>query len=260
MIRALVLTGTIDTSVFNNTNVKLTDTQLRLKQYEDAISFYIEETKMDYIIFGENSGYDFNIEKFETLALNNKKKFEFIPITTDYEMTVKLGKSYGEGDCIEQTVIRSRLLKEVEFFYKVTGRVIVKNIDSLLDNDNESRCIFRNDLNRCYTVFFKMNKQMFLNYFLGCKYRCDETQDIDIETVFYQIITENKLKVLGYKHYPKYEGIIGTIGCSYGDSENVWKIKDICTKVGLFSVTGNGKILNIIAKIRVWQAKRNGER
>lgn len=260
MTRAIMLTGTIDPGAFNNTNVKLTDVQMRLMQYESAIEFYLRETKLKKVIFVENSGYRFDVDKFNTIAKKYGKEFEFIPIKTDYNKTVELGKSYGEGDCIEQGVIKSRLLELEESFYKVTGRVIIRNIDRLLDQDDYSRCVFRNDLNRCYTVFFKMNKKMFLENFIGCKNLCNENMDIDIEMVFHRIIKNKKLLVRGFKEYPKYDGIIGTLGIAYNDPKFVWVVKTICMKLGMFSRNGNGALLDIIAKIRVSQAKKSGER
>lgn len=260
MTRAIMLTGTIDTSAFNNTNVKLVDTEERLKQYEEAMRFYIEETKLEKIVFVENSGYSFSVEKFRKLARNYGKQFEFIPVKTNYEKTITLGKSYGEGDCIEQGVLNSCLLSDEEAFYKVTGRVIIRNIDRLLDNDNQSRCIFRNDLNRCYTVFFKLNRQMFLDYFLNCKNQCNEASDIDIETVFYRIIMKNDLKVNSFSQYPRYDGIIGTLGKAYNDPWKVWIVKTLCMKAGMYSKNGNRLLLDKFARFRVSQAKRKLER
>ena len=43
MSNCILLTGTIDTSVFGNTTVVLTDTETRLQQYMSAISWWIEK-------------------------------------------------------------------------------------------------------------------------------------------------------------------------------------------------------------------------
>lgn len=260
MSKAILLTGTIDTTVFNNTNVKVTDLQVRLRQYCEAIEFYIAKTSFDKIVFAENSGYAFDCEKYKKIAERYGKHFELVRVITDYEKTISLGKSYGEADCIEQGVIKSQLLSDEKSFYKVTGRVIVRNIHKIIDKSDCSRCIFRNDLKRCYTVFFKLNMEDFKKYFTDCKERCNESKDIDIETVFYQIIIENDLQIKTFRYYPQYDGIIGTIGIAYNDPKFTLLIKNICLRLGMFSKNGNGRLLDTIAKVRVRQATRNGER
>ena len=51
----LLLTGTIDSGVYNNTGNLIKDISERLSQYENAIARYIKDTPFDAIIFIENS-------------------------------------------------------------------------------------------------------------------------------------------------------------------------------------------------------------
>lgn len=260
MTRAILLTGTIDPAAFCNTNVKLTDTTQRLAQYEKAIYFYIQETELEKVIFVENSGYPFDAEKYEDMAKSLGKAFEFISIHTDLRQTVTKGKSYGEADCIEQGIRKSELLKGERAVYKVTGRVIVRNISKLLDQDDISKFVFRNDLHKCYTVFFKVNIADFAKYFSDAKKKCDEGHNIDIETVYYDILKDIKVNTGSFRRYPEYDGIIGTIGVAYNDPKFALVVKNLCLKLGLFTLDGNGRLLDYIAKIRVKQAKCRGER
>lgn len=64
----LLLTGTIDTKVFNDTNVVVTDTQERYNQYIETICRYISDSKFDKIVFVENSGYGFPVDTINSLA------------------------------------------------------------------------------------------------------------------------------------------------------------------------------------------------
>ena len=51
----LLMTGTINPSVYNNTGVVITDVSQRLYQYEHTIERYIKFSDFDCIIFAENS-------------------------------------------------------------------------------------------------------------------------------------------------------------------------------------------------------------
>lgn len=253
---SLILTGTIDPSVFGNTNVKLTDVDKRLRQYEAAIEFYLKETKVKKLVFVENSGYEFNGDKYIDMADSLGKQFEFLQIFTDYERTVLLGKSYGEGDCIEQGVMKSILLQNEKCFYKVTGRIIVSNFNKLCNQDEKSSFIFRSDLKKCYTVFFKMNIDDFKRFFIGSKNQCDEKCDIDIETVYYNVCKNNDINLGEFRSYPRYDGIIGTINVPYNDRRSVLFIKDILMKIGMYSINGNRLLMDIMARVKVKVIKK----
>lgn len=254
----LLLTGTINPSVFNNTNVVLTNLNMRLSQYESALDYYITQSSFDNIIFIENSSYKFNTSKYYKLAQNYNKHFEYISINTNKEKTIQLGKSYGEAECIREGILRSKLLEGEKSFFKITGRVILKN-DSIFTkyNDDLSRFIFRNDLKKCYTVFFKANIIEYKNFFLNVQDICNESKNIDIETAFYNIVSTNRLKIKTFKQYPLLYGIIGTTGESYNDKKIVYLIKNLMAKMGMFKYSGNGGIVNILAKIRLKLFKKN---
>ena len=81
----LILTGTIDPSIFSNTGVVLTNAEERLKQYKSAIHFYITNSPFENIIFIENSGYPFNFKEISHYANKYNKKIEYINVETDKE-------------------------------------------------------------------------------------------------------------------------------------------------------------------------------
>lgn len=166
----LLLTATINPAHYSNTNVVLTNVQKRLSQYETALKYYITESSFDTIIFVENSSFEFHADIYHKLAQKHNKRFEYIPINTDIKKTIQLGKSYGEAVCIEEGINKSVLLKNEKTFYKITGRVILKNYSLFTQyKDNSSRFLFRNDLKKCYTVFFKANIEDYRKYFFDAK-------------------------------------------------------------------------------------------
>lgn len=254
----LLLTGTINPSFYNNTNVVLTNQHKRLLQYETAINYYITNSIFDNIIFVENSSYEFDAKKFQKLAHEYSKHFEYIPIITDKNKTIQYGKSYGEADCIYKGVTLSKLLYNEKSFFKITGRVILKNNNKFIKyNDDKSRFIFRNDLQKCYTVFFKANIEEYNRFFFNVQNLCNESKNIDIETVFYHIVSENQLKIETFKNYPLLYGTIGTTGESYNDSNIVFFIKNLMARFGMFSYSDNGGFLNFFAQIRLALFKKH---
>lgn len=119
----LLLTGTIDSSVYNNKGNRITDISERLLQYESSIQKYIESTPFNPIVFIENSGYNFDEKKFKDLAELNGKQFEFIEGSICFEEITSKGKSYGDAFLIHEGLSKSRLLSDCSFFYKITGRI-----------------------------------------------------------------------------------------------------------------------------------------
>lgn len=215
----LLLTGTIDPSAYNNTNVVLTNADERLNQYVSTIKKYIELDFFNNVVFVENSGYPFPEEEIQKFAAEHNQKFELVRIKSDVTKTVEKGKSYGEGDCIDQGLRNSELIKSEKYFVKCTGRVFVKNIKKILRGPECNLFCFGDHW--CYTVFFRLNVDDYFKYFASAKEMCNEKEYVgykrclDIETVFYRIISQNNVPFKVLKPYPNMVGVCGTNGNSY---------------------------------------------
>ena len=134
---ALLLTGTIDPSVFGNPNTVLTDVDQRLGQYQETIERYILESPFTKIVFAENSGYLFPSHEMQLLANNHGKEFEFLFVKIDKEIK---SKAFGEADLIDKAMKQSRLLQDESVIYKMTGRVFLLNSHEILrKNVSEKR-------------------------------------------------------------------------------------------------------------------------
>ncbi len=229
----LLLTGTIDPSVFNNTNVKITAVQERLAQYIDSIKKYIDTKIFENVVFVENSGAAFPLDEIQKYAGDKNVNFELIQIKTDVAKTIEFGKSYGEADCIEQGLLKSELAKKEEYFVKCTGRVFVQNIDKLCGKkQNVNKFLFRDDMDWCYTLIFQMNIDEYKKHFFRSKELCNESQGVDIEKSFYKIIMEDVIKFKSFRSYPNVDGVCGTTGTMYNEK---YVMKNFFTKLGLFS-------------------------
>jgi len=125
---ALVLTSSV---LVTAPNTFLTDPEERLRQYMDAITFFILESPLSRIIVCDNSGYTYPV-LLEELAASKGKKIELLSFSGDREPVLRHGKGYGEGQIMEYVLFHSRLIREAEGFFKVTGRLKVLNIGRLL--------------------------------------------------------------------------------------------------------------------------------
>ncbi len=222
----LLLTGTINPKVFfkDGKSVYLMDEKLRLKQYEEMIYQYIMYTKFDDIIFVENSGYRFDYERYEKIATQHTKRFEFISMRPNVDKIVKLGKSYGEAELIDYAMKNSKLIKEHDVIYKITGRVFLKNWKRILHtkDNGKNEFISINKVHWCKTDFFKVNKNDYFKYIYGIGEKCNENKGIDLEKVYYNELKNTAIEIESFKVYPRLEGMYGTTGQKY--NKPIWKI------------------------------------
>ena len=238
MNKNILLTGTINPTIFNNTNVKLINKDERLRQYEDSITKYIKYSVFNKIVFIENSGYPFDERKFKEIAKKYGKLFEFLQISTDVNKTIDLGKSYGEAILIKEGIERSRLLENEDIIYKVTGRIFLKNSKKLWNNseNKKNQFIVFNKSKWCNTMFFKVNKEDFNNVLKNAYLYCNEKQGKDIESVYYDLLSKSNIKVDTFSKYPDLTGVVGTTGEKYDRSKIKMFIKNILIKIGFYTL------------------------
>lgn len=125
----LLLTGCIDPSLIHNRWHTLNDAKLRLQQYIEAISFYINNTNLNIVIV-ENSGYDMASESgFDNIR--NSGRIELLSYLASEQVRFN-GKGYGEGDILRYALENSRTLEDADYVVKATGRIKIRNIDNLI--------------------------------------------------------------------------------------------------------------------------------
>lgn len=238
----LLMTGTIDPTIFLSeaNNIAVYDTNVRLEQYDNAIKRYIKESCFDKIVFVETSDFPLEVETYKTLACSYNKEFEFIPFLGNSLKVREKGKSYGEAEAILYAIKNSKLLTNEDIIYKVTGRIFLTNSKKITKTKdfcrNEFFSYFKYLDQRCVTYFFKFNKQDYLRYFSDVQDLVDDSNGIDIETVFYRKICRLQVEHKPFKYYPRLTGIIGGLGISYDKSKLVYFIEDILIKLGMFSI------------------------
>lgn len=116
----LLLTGCVNPQGMAQT--ALTDAAERQRQYEEAVRWYLSHTSFP-VVFAENSGHPLTdvpaSDRFEQLSFaGNADK--------------QRGKGYGELEIIGHALSHSRFIQSDTIVIKITGRLIVRNIRSLV--------------------------------------------------------------------------------------------------------------------------------
>lgn len=117
----------------------------RLNMYIDALNFYIDilsryakKFGRQYIVFAENSGYE-KWHIVNMLKLTPDVEVEYLNIGTE-DFKIELGKGYNEFLLLHKAIGQSAIIRKCGCFFKITGRLKVLNIITLL-----SECYKRND-------------------------------------------------------------------------------------------------------------------
>lgn len=246
-----LLTGTIDSSVFQNTGNRITNIDVRLAQYEQSIEKYIKESVFTTIVFAENSGYPFDAENFEKMALKYQKKFEYVACPSWIEETIKGGKSYGEARIIWDALEKSELLKDKEIIYKLTGRIFLRNSKKICKTYSKHRneFIVYDSKKWCFTNIFKFTKDDYLKHWKHVYQNCNEQQGRDIEIEFFKIIenaVQKGLDVGSFCVWPYFEGIQGATLEPYSGNIIERVLRTVLCKMKCFAYgTTTSKLLKI---------------
>lgn len=124
----MLLTGTIDSALYNNTGNKVKNIRERYHMYTESIEAYIRKSVFNNIVFAENSQYEFPEDRFSEIAHKYSKQFEYVRCPSYIGETISHGKSYGEARMIEDALKMSSLLQESSTIYKITGRIFLKTV------------------------------------------------------------------------------------------------------------------------------------
>lgn len=236
----LILTGTINPSL-DVTSLTITDYKVRFKQYLECLSFYIQSGAFDKIIFCDNSGFD--LSKFSPIqetATIYGVKLELISFKGDSKKVILKGKGYGEGEILEYIMRNSNLILDEKFFFKITGRLIVNNINSITkkvkDDINYFNIPNRNFRNMVDTRIYAMPVTIFKGYFLQTYHAVNDYENYFLEHAYTKTIQKSKLDVMNFPLFPRISGISGSTGNTYSYNEFRCKIKDILSYFNAYSL------------------------
>lgn len=232
----VIITGTLrpDKAVYR---VKLSDTEERLKQYADSLKFLANCKKISKYVFCENSGALELLERLKNMA-GDGIETEFLSFTGSRD-AVQRGKGYGEGEILQYVWKHSKFLQQEEEFVKITGRIVVRNLDSVLQKMkpginyfNSVRPLTREQ--QIDTKFYRVSKKSFEDCFLNAYTKVNDAEEKYLEHVYYEVIKDNKIKYRNFPEYPVYEGISGSTGVSYASIGWKYTVKNLLSKCNLY--------------------------
>ena len=193
----------------------LNDTSERLRQYRDALDFYLRETTLP-IVFCENTLCDFSNEYKEHISSGRLEYITFDGNNFDKSK----GKGYGEALIMEEAFRHSKLLSQCDIVVKITGRLIVRNISQLV---KDNRRMMTNTIQTFYphdkmidSRLVILPKSLCHNDFLAKKNSINDTQGYFFEHLLYDtIISRKKYVFVPFLHVPLIDGMSGSTGNLY---------------------------------------------
>lgn len=239
----LLITGCISPNK-NIYKLKLKDEEERLRQYLQSIKYYIEETKFKKIIFCDNSGNKPN-EKIVELAKICGKEFEWLYFIGNLEKVVKQGKGYGEAEIVKYVLEHSELISEQDYLVKVTGRLLVKNIDLLIKMSNGDVRIWPIKVEelRFYinTRIYMMPVKIYKKYMFDIENLIDDYNGIYLEHAFGICLKKSRIEYKKFRVAPWIEGMSASTGRIYRPT--VYSYLKDCGKLWIYSIEKGEKML-----------------
>ena len=229
----LIITSTVNV---NSCLTVLIDPKVRLEQYIDSILFYLKSKVIDKIIVCDNSGFDYSgITEIYEQSNKNSKIIEFLNFQGTVNKIQKYGKGFGEGEIMSFVFNNSKLITHEELsFLKVTGRLKILNVDTILEsvkpNTNYFQAVNLNpfvNLKKVDTRFYQCTKQNF-NFFLeNCYKKVNDSDGFFLEHVYYDKLIEEKIEFERFRILPNFLGISGSTGGVYKMSYSEFWLRQI---------------------------------
>lgn len=220
----LIMTASIQPAKISQ--LCLADPEVRLKQYCLAIQFYINCKKFNKIVFCDNSNYFYEYEAERKLAGERGIELEILRFQSDLESVECYGKGFGEGEILKYVLENSKLLENETYFYKVTGRLIIRNIRRLVKNNNEKALFNRNlyAYKSLDTRFWGIRKIDYVQCLLESHMRVNDEQGKYLEMCYKRDMEETGIPYRSFYKFPVIDGYSGTVGKKYQETKWYTKI------------------------------------
>src|SRR5437773_6185066 len=194
------------------------DERTRIQQYMCALVSWARTRRVRRIILAENSNTQFDFSRIVRHLEAAGKEIELLVFDGNRE-SPRFGKGFGEGEILEYVYTHSRLLRQTDTFYKVTGRLFVRNFD-LVSDATANRHAFRRKYakkpgnpSKVDTTFFKCGLDLFESRLMHAYRQVDDMKRIFIEHMYFDLLRETD--VGGFPLSPEIVGQSASTGKVY---------------------------------------------
>ena len=225
----------------HQTQWSLRNKEEREQQYYESIKKLLYCNKISKIVVCDNSNSHVPKEELLKVADSNNKQIEFLAFAGDSAQVEQRGKGFGEGEIIDYALKNSSLIAEESWFIKITGRLYVKNMDSVLKRMNK-------ETNYLQTMYMDTRKKVMDTRFYACKIESynkyfrdlykevDDANKVYIEKLFAQKIMNSDIRYRNMPVYPKIGGQSGSSGVEYQLSKMKYILKNVMAHLNLLKV------------------------
>ena len=193
------------------------DERERMLQYLCALVAWSRTARVKRIVFAENSNTQFDFTTVTRFLRDAGKEIELLIFDGNKDVR-QFGKGYGEGEILEYAYRNSKLLRAAPAFYKVTGRLFVKNFDAVSEATTTSEA-FRlkpakgSRAPKAITNFFKCSREFFAARLLDAYRGVSDDEGNRIEQAYFHRLAE--LNVPGFAVKPVIVGQQASTGEMY---------------------------------------------
>ena len=234
----LLITAAIDITKFQAPYTVLTALDIRLQQYLNSLEYAIENyNRINHIIFCDNTGYKYDYSKLQKRAEQKGKTLEVFIFRGNYQLIQEKGKGYGEGEIVKHALNNSEVLNNSFLFYKMTGRIVIKNMDQLMDSTySDNAFIFlsntKGHYDRARTLFYKVNTSFYKQHLMDAYMEVNDHRQHYLEHAFYERLANIPIDSFG--KYPDFIGLQASTGSPY-QSKSKLMINRLYNQLDFFS-------------------------
>jgi hypothetical protein len=227
----------------------------RLNQYIETLVWAFTNTPFDKIIYCDNSGISLDELKnklsiTQKLSKQTGKRFELLGFQGNLKQVYLKGKGYGEGEIIDYVYKNSQLLKSETVYYKITGRLTINNILTLIKNkQTENIFLFRANAKYVDTRFYCLKISDYKKYFRNVYKLTNDSNGYYLEHVYYDTLNNNKISYRRFLAEIEFRGISGSTGEIYNTLNTTHWLKSFIFSSPLYTTYIGRLLTNIIVTI-----------
>lgn len=213
----------------------LRDPSQRLAQYLASIEVWLNRSSFRQIVFCENSGFSHDYGPLVERAREAGKTLEIL-VFEGNKGSQAFGKGYGEGEILQHAVERSTVIANSACFYKATGRIFVRNADSIVSLDAGKPSTFIHFMRWRYadTRFFKVETSFFREELIDAYREVNDAERVSIEKVYRDRLRGKH--VLPFGTFPDIVGTCASSGRPYDLSRQRLAFHNALLAAGIYTL------------------------